>query len=78
MRQYISQEEMEAILRRLNARMDRETHNDEVVRIKRAMSSGMPLRYCTYDVRYRLWSDGRGNGTFRNTHRCWPLSRMAG
>lgn len=78
MRQYISQEEMEATLERLNAKMDRETHDEEVARIKRAKGSGMPLGYRPYDVRYRLWSNGRGDGTFRNTHRCWPLSRMAG
>lgn len=75
MRQYISQEEMEATLERLNAKMDRETHDEEVARIKRAKGSGMPLGYRPYDVRHVLWSDGSDTTTFCNTHRCWPLSQ---
>lgn len=75
MRQYISQEKMEATLKLLDAQMDMKAHEEEVARIKRAKGTSTPLGYRTEDVRHVLWSDGSDTTTFRNTRRCWPLSQ---
>lgn len=77
MRQYISQEVMEETLKKLNARIDQETHQEEVERIIRAKvnTPDTPLGYSTKPHVYVLWSDGEDHTTFHNNHRCWPLSR---
>ena len=75
MRQYIRQEEMEAILEHLNSLMDQESHQEEVERIKRAKGTNTPLGYRTTSQWHVLWSDGIGYKTFQNTHKCWPISR---
>ena len=75
MRQYISQEEMETTLEHLNSKMDQESHQEEVERIKRAKGTNTPLGYRTTSQWHVLWSDGTGDKTFQNSHRCWPLSK---
>lgn len=75
MRQYLSQEEMDATLKILNSRMDQESHQEEVERIKRAKGTKTPLGYRTTTQWHVLWSGGNDKTTFRNTHRCWPISR---
>lgn len=74
MRQYISQEDMEATLKLLDAKMDMEAHEEEVARIKRVKGTSTPLGYRTEDERHVLWSGDSDTTTFRNTHRCWPFS----
>lgn len=75
MRQYISQEDMEATLKKLNSQMNQELHREEIERIKRAKGTDTPLGYRTTPQRHVLWLDGTDTATFRNTHRCWPLFR---
>ena len=79
MRQYISQEKMEKTLKELDARIgvDTKEHQAEIERIKRAKVNNpdTPLGFRTTPVRHTLWSDGSDTQTFRNTHKCWPISR---
>ena len=75
MRQYISQEDMEEVLKELDAKIDFETHEEEIERIKRARVTKTPLGYSTKPQGYVLWSRDDNHKLFHNNHRCWPISK---